>query len=68
MKNTNAVYKPVEPSNLDNGRVFIFWSNCEDEITVKTRPGSTGLWSPNHFVPLVERIVVIEQQAPNESM
>ncbi len=54
MKSMNAVYKPVEPSNLNNARVVIFWTNCEDEISTNTRPGGSGLWSPNHFVPLLQ--------------
>ncbi len=54
MKSMNAVYKPVEPSNVHNVRVVIFWTNCEDEISTKTHPGGSGLWSPNHFVPLIQ--------------
>ncbi|CAF4296522.1 unnamed protein product, partial [Adineta steineri] len=49
----NAVYKPLDISALNNGRLIIFWTNSEDEVTTKHRPGSGGVWSPNHFVPLV---------------
>ena len=36
------------------GRVFIFWTNTMDESSVKARAHSGGVWSPNHFVPLVQ--------------
>ncbi|CAF1459092.1 unnamed protein product [Adineta steineri] len=49
----NAVYKPLDISALNNGRLIIFWTNSEDEVTTKRRSGSGGVWSPNHFVPLI---------------
>ncbi|CAF4223600.1 unnamed protein product, partial [Adineta steineri] len=49
----NAVYKPLDISALNNGRLIIFWTNSEDEVTTKRRPGNGGVWSPNHFVPLI---------------
>ncbi len=54
MKCMNAVYKPTGASNSNNGRVIIFWTSCEDELSTKTRPDNNCVWSPNHFVPLIE--------------
>ncbi|CAF4124306.1 unnamed protein product, partial [Adineta steineri] len=31
----NAVYKPLDISALNNGRLIIFWTNSEDEVTTK---------------------------------
>ncbi|CAF1554051.1 unnamed protein product, partial [Adineta steineri] len=53
MKIMNAVYTPLDTSVSNNGRLIIFWTNSEDEVTTKCRPGSGGVWSPNHFVPLI---------------
>ncbi|CAF3827032.1 unnamed protein product, partial [Adineta steineri] len=53
MDKMNAVYKPLDISAPNNGRLIIFWTNSEDEVTTKNRPGSGGVWSPNHFVPLI---------------
>ncbi|CAF0939652.1 unnamed protein product [Didymodactylos carnosus] len=36
------------------GRVFIFWTNTMDELSAKACPRSGGVWSPNHFAPLVQ--------------
>ncbi len=54
MKIMNAVYKPIETSVSYNRRVVIFWTNTKDELSTKARPGSGGVWSPNHFVPLIQ--------------
>ncbi len=54
MKSMNAVYKPVDTSVPNNGRVIMFWTSCENELLTKTRLGDNGVWSPNHFVPLVQ--------------
>lgn len=53
MKCMNAVYKPMNTSTSNNGRLIILWSSCENEVSTKNRPGSGGVWSPNHFVPLI---------------
>lgn len=55
MKIMNAVYKPVEISGPSNGRVIIFWSSTEDEVSTRTRLGNSGTWNPNHFVPLLQQ-------------
>ena len=55
MKSMNAVYKPVETTAKSHGRLIIFWTSCENEVSTKNRPGSGGVWSPNHFVPLVRQ-------------
>ncbi|CAF0766459.1 unnamed protein product [Adineta steineri] len=55
MKIMNAVYKPVDISTPSNGRVIIFWSSTEDEVSTRARPGNCGIWNPNHFVPLVHQ-------------
>jgi hypothetical protein len=55
MKIMNAVYKPVEISIPSNGRVIIFWSSTEDEVSTRIRPGNSGIWNPNHFVPLLQQ-------------
>lgn len=54
MKCMNAVYKPLGTVGLTNTRLVIFWTSSEDEITTRIRPNSGGLWSPNHFVPLIQ--------------
>ncbi|CAF1311364.1 unnamed protein product [Adineta ricciae] len=55
MRIMNAVYKPTDTSVPSNGRIVIFWSSTEDEITTRARPGNCGIWNPNHFVPLVHQ-------------
>ena len=55
MKIMNAVYKPIEISVPSNGRVIIFWSSTEDELSTRLRPGNRGGWNPNHFVPLLQQ-------------
>ena len=54
MKIMNSAYKPVLVSAPVRGRLFIFWTNTMDESAVKARAHSGGVWSPNHFVPLVQ--------------
>ena len=54
MKIMNSAYKPVLASTPVRGRLFIFWTNTMDESSVKARPHSGGVWSPNHFVPLAQ--------------
>ena len=54
MKIMNSAYKPVLASIPVRARLFIFWTNTMDESSVKARPHSGGVWSPNHFVPLVQ--------------
>ena len=54
MKIMNSLYKPVLASTPVRGRLFIFWTNTIDELSAKARPRSGGIWSPNHFVPLVQ--------------
>jgi hypothetical protein len=55
MKSMNAVYKPMDTSVPNNGRLIIFWTSTKDELSTKTRPNSGGVWSPNHFVPLIQQ-------------
>ena len=55
MKIMNAVYKPVGTSTSTHDRLIIFWTSSEDELSTKRRPGSGGVWSPNHFVPLIHQ-------------
>ncbi len=55
MKLMNAVYKPVDTSAPSNGRIIIFWSSTEDEVSTRARPGNCGTWNPNHFVLLVHQ-------------
>ena len=54
MKIMNSPYKPVLASIPVRGRLFIFWTNTMDELSAKARPRSGGVWSPNHFVSLVQ--------------
>lgn len=54
MKIMNAVYKPIDVSVPNNRRLIIFWTNTNDEFSVKSRSGCGGVWSPNHFVPLIQ--------------
>lgn len=53
MKIMNNVFKPTGPFASNIKKVIIFWTNTQDELEVKARPGCGGIWSPNHFVPLV---------------
>ncbi len=55
MKIMNAVYKPLDTSVQNNGRLIIFWTSIKDELSTKNRPDSGGVWSPNHFVPLIQQ-------------
>lgn len=55
MKIMNAVYKPVGVTVAYNRKIIIFWSSTEDEVSTRTRPGNSGVWNPNHFVPLVKK-------------
>lgn len=52
MKIMNAVYKPLFQS-ISTERLIIFWTNTQDELLVRNRPSCRGVWSPNHFVPLI---------------
>lgn len=52
LKVMNTIYKPMLQS-LSIKRVLIFWTNTKDERLVRSRPGFSGTWSPNHFVPLI---------------
>ena len=54
MKIMNSPYKPVLTSMPVRGRLFIFWTNTKDELSAKAHPHSGGVWSPNHFVPLIQ--------------
>ncbi|CAF1021920.1 unnamed protein product [Didymodactylos carnosus] len=54
MKIMNSPYKPVLASIPVRDRVFIFWTNTIDELSAKACPRSGDVWSPNHFVPLVQ--------------
>ena len=54
MKCMNAVYKPIGTLSPTKTRLVIFWTSSEDEIMTRARPNSGGLWSPNHFVPLLQ--------------
>ena len=40
MKILNAVYRPVEASVPSDGKLIIFWSSTEDEISTRARPGN----------------------------
>lgn len=67
MKIMNAIYKPILPFISNKKRAVIFWTNNQDELTVKARPGCGGIWSPNHFVPLVQEnrnntIITVEKE------
>lgn len=53
MKIMNAIYKPIETSVARNKKIIIFWTNSKDEQLTRARPNSGGVWSPNHFVPLI---------------
>jgi len=53
MKIMNAIYKPTVTSVSNISRIIIFWTNTKDELVVRARPGCGGVWSPNHFVPLI---------------
>lgn len=53
MKIMNTIYKPATVSVANDRRIFIFWTNTKDEVVVRARPKCGGVWSPNHFVPLL---------------
>jgi hypothetical protein len=55
MKSMNTVYKPIETAANTHGRLIIFWTSCQNEVSTKSRPGNGGVWSPNHFVPLLRQ-------------
>ena len=55
MKIMNAVYKPMNISASNKTKLIIFWTSSQDELSTRNRPDSGGIWSPNHFVPLVQR-------------
>lgn len=61
----NNTYKPIQTSVPIRGRVIVFWTSTLDEATTKARPNSGGIWSPNHFVPLVEPNMYL-QTSPTE--
>lgn len=54
MKSMNAVYRPVGTRATSNMRLIIFWTSSQDEFSTRNRPSSGGVWSPNHFVPLIQ--------------
>jgi hypothetical protein len=53
MKIMNATYKPTLTSGSNTKKIVIFWTNTNYESHVRNRPGCGGIWSPNHFVPLL---------------
>jgi hypothetical protein len=53
MKIMNTIHKPALVSVSNIRRMVIFCTNSENELVVRARPGCGGVWSPNHFVPLV---------------
>ena len=53
MKIMNTIYKPATVSVSKIRRIVIFWTNTKDELVVRARPDCRGIWSPNHFVPLL---------------
>lgn len=55
MKIMNAIYRSVDISVPSNGKVIIFWCSTEDEVSTRARQGNCGIWSPNHFVPLLQQ-------------
>lgn len=54
MKMMNAVYKPTLQPVKNNGKLIIFWCNCEEEATVRSLSVYNESWSPNHFIPLLQ--------------
>lgn len=55
MKIMNATYKPTLTSVSNARKIIIFWTNTNHEVDVRNRPGCRGIWSPNHFVPLISQ-------------
>lgn len=53
MKIMNAIYKPAVASVPNTKKLVIFWTNTNHESHVRNRPDCGGIWSPNHFVPLL---------------
>lgn len=53
MKIMNKLYKPTLTSVSNIKKLVIFWTNTNHESHVRNRPGCGGIWSPNHFVPLL---------------
>jgi hypothetical protein len=68
MKNVNATYKPIQSSTPIRGRVIIFWTNTTDEVTTRANPNNAGVWSPNHFVPLVRCDANLNELNNNEAI
>ena len=54
MKIMNTTFKPLVTSIPTRGRLFVLWTNTMDESSARARPDSGGVWSPNHFVALVQ--------------
>ena len=55
MKIMDAVYKPMDTFTSTHERLIIFRTSSEDELSTKRRPGSGGVSSPDHFVPLIHQ-------------
>lgn len=53
MKIMNSTFKPTRTSVSNARQIIIFWTNANHEADVRNRPGCRGIWSPNHFVPLI---------------
>ncbi|CAF1498169.1 unnamed protein product [Adineta ricciae] len=54
MKIMNSFHKPLDMNIAEKYKLIIFWTSTLDEASTRNRPGSGGVWSPNHFVPLVQ--------------
>ena len=48
----NRIFTPVPPTHA-NYQITILWSHVNREINA--RASNNGVWSPNHFVPLLSR-------------
>ncbi|CAF1202328.1 unnamed protein product [Adineta ricciae] len=68
MKIMNAVYTPLRVPVPSNNKIVLFWSSTEDEISTRARPGNSGVWNPNHFVPLLQRHKSAPRKTSNESI
>ncbi len=60
----NNVFTPAPPI-VANCEIAILWSHVWNER--RARETNNGIWSPNHFVPLLSRVTAYESNNRNQS-
>ena len=64
MEVLNNIFTPVSPI-IANCEITILWSHALHEMDA--RATNNGIWSPNHFVPLMSPIAHYESDDSNKS-